>query len=346
LAALLTGLVAGAVQAVTQIHDHAVGFVPRLIVMLLVLMVLGPYLGAQVVRFQPGRVLCRGRITLTDWIALAAPGQPGVTALLLVGARVMPMMVMLPAFGAPMLPRLMRVGFGATVAVWLTFALVPDMFQKAVPELQGFGTSGFLIFFVAGARELAIGVALAWLGSLVFVAVEVAGRLSDVARRADGPTLAAPFSAEGESVTALAALYPLMAALLFAELGGPGRIMAALLRSYEVLPLDLGPSSGASPPLGLIALVAATMSGVVEVAVGLAAPVLVAVWLVDLLFALVSRLVGRSAESVGPILNAAAPLVGLGAVLLALGVVRASIEGWVMQIPVLILRAAGLWAHD
>lgn len=51
LAALLTGLLSGAVQAVTQIHDHAVGFVPRLLVMLLVLVILGPYLGAQVVRF-------------------------------------------------------------------------------------------------------------------------------------------------------------------------------------------------------------------------------------------------------------------------------------------------------
>ena len=51
LATFVVGLASGAFSALTQIHDHAVGFVPRLVVLLLGLVVLGPYLGAQVVRF-------------------------------------------------------------------------------------------------------------------------------------------------------------------------------------------------------------------------------------------------------------------------------------------------------
>lgn len=261
------------------------------------------------------------------------------------GARVIPMMVMLPAFGAPMVPRLMRVGFGGALAVWLTSVLAPQTIQVGLPAQDVLGAAGFIVFLVAVARELAIGVALAWLASLVFVAVETAGRLSDVARRADGATLAAPFDAEGDAVSALAALYPLMAALLFAELEGPGHIVAALLRSYEVLPLGFGAASRSFPPPTLVPFVAATMAGVIEVAVGLAAPVLVAVWLVDLVFALVGRLVGGSGGAVAPALSAAAPMVGLGTVLLALGTLRAALEGWVIQIPALILSAAGLWAH-
>ena len=51
LAMLVTGAITGALQSITQIHDHAVGFVPRLLIMLLALAFLGPHLGAQVVRF-------------------------------------------------------------------------------------------------------------------------------------------------------------------------------------------------------------------------------------------------------------------------------------------------------
>ena len=51
LAMLLTGALTGILQSITQVHDHAVGFVPRFLVMLLALALLGPFLGAQVVRF-------------------------------------------------------------------------------------------------------------------------------------------------------------------------------------------------------------------------------------------------------------------------------------------------------
>lgn len=51
LAMWLTGAITGALQAMTQVQDHVVGFVPRLLVMLLALVLVGPHLGAQVVRF-------------------------------------------------------------------------------------------------------------------------------------------------------------------------------------------------------------------------------------------------------------------------------------------------------
>lgn len=48
---LLVGVVTGVLQAVTQVQDQAVGFVPRLLATLVALVVMGPYLGAQLVRF-------------------------------------------------------------------------------------------------------------------------------------------------------------------------------------------------------------------------------------------------------------------------------------------------------
>lgn len=51
LATFVVGLAGGAFSALTQIQDQAVGFVPRLVVLVLGLVLLGPYLGAQIVRF-------------------------------------------------------------------------------------------------------------------------------------------------------------------------------------------------------------------------------------------------------------------------------------------------------
>jgi type III secretory pathway component EscS len=50
-AALLVGLVAGALQAVTQIQDHALGAVPRLVAVLTVVGLAAPWTAARVVRF-------------------------------------------------------------------------------------------------------------------------------------------------------------------------------------------------------------------------------------------------------------------------------------------------------
>ena len=57
LASLLVGLVVSVLQAATQIHDQALAFVPKLAAVVLVLLTLGPVLGAQVVRFSQALLL-------------------------------------------------------------------------------------------------------------------------------------------------------------------------------------------------------------------------------------------------------------------------------------------------
>jgi flagellar biosynthesis protein FliQ len=51
LASLLLGLLIGVFQAATQIQDQTVSFVPKLLVVIVVLAGLGPLLGAQLLRF-------------------------------------------------------------------------------------------------------------------------------------------------------------------------------------------------------------------------------------------------------------------------------------------------------
>ena len=51
LASLILGLFIGVFQAATQIQDQTVSFVPKLLVVIVVLVALGPLLGAQLLRF-------------------------------------------------------------------------------------------------------------------------------------------------------------------------------------------------------------------------------------------------------------------------------------------------------
>jgi flagellar biosynthesis protein FliQ len=51
LASLLAGFLLGVFQGATQIQDTTLAFVPKLVVVMLTLIAMGPLLGAQLVRF-------------------------------------------------------------------------------------------------------------------------------------------------------------------------------------------------------------------------------------------------------------------------------------------------------
>lgn len=50
-AAALIGLVVSVLQAATQIQDHTLGHLPRLVVVVLVLVATGPWIGSQIAEF-------------------------------------------------------------------------------------------------------------------------------------------------------------------------------------------------------------------------------------------------------------------------------------------------------
>jgi flagellar biosynthetic protein FliQ len=52
LASLAIGFVVGIFQAATQIQDQTVSFVPKLVVVVLIIIAVGPIMGAQLLRFM------------------------------------------------------------------------------------------------------------------------------------------------------------------------------------------------------------------------------------------------------------------------------------------------------
>ena len=57
IASMVTGFIVGLFQAATQIQDQTLAFVPKLVIVLVVLVAMGPVLGASLVRFRQAMLL-------------------------------------------------------------------------------------------------------------------------------------------------------------------------------------------------------------------------------------------------------------------------------------------------
>jgi type III secretory pathway component EscT len=248
-------------------------------------------------------------------------------ALGLGAARAVPIAWLVPAWGGSSLPPAPRLGVGLLLATLGWPYLLP---AAAAPGLGQLGVLGWLL--VIG-REVLIGSTVGLVAAFAFRAAEAAGGLIDVvrgARAGDRDAAAgAPFSAASSP---LGMLYLLLSAVIFLELGGLGRLASALARSYQGVPIATvagatATSAGMSRAVELVVVASARL---VEAAIGLAAPVIVALLLADLAIAAVARLTPAV-----PIHFAVMPLralLGVGVVLLGLGALDAAfaagMAGW------------------
>jgi flagellar biosynthetic protein FliR len=186
-------------------------------------------------------------------------------------------------------------------------------------------------------REVAVGVTIGFVASCVFRAAEAAGRLVDTLR---GPNLAEVISpnAEGQA-SPFGDVMLLLATVIFLELGGTGQLATALARSYEAVPLTLAaPAAGLGAAAQLVVLASARL---LEGAVALAAPAIVALLLADIALGAIARL-GPPI----PIHLTGLPLkalAGVGVALVGLGGLQAALTGAFRGWTELIERAASVW---
>jgi type III secretory pathway component EscT len=244
-----------------------------------------------------------------------APAAPLVAALVLGGARASPVVWMVGPLGGVRLPAPARVGLSLLLAALAAPLLVAS---AAAAGLADAPAARLLLLL---ARELLIGLVLGLVASAAFRAAEAAGRLGDTLRGANLAEVLDPTT--GERASPLAVLYVLLATLVFFAIGGVPRVVEALLGSYRALPIGGGlDASGARGAAGLVAVASAR---VIASGVGLAAPIVVALWLADLALGLIARAVPQL-----PVYFLGLPLKGLlaiGLLLVGLGALQAALAG-------------------
>jgi type III secretory pathway component EscT len=256
--------------------------------------------------------------------------QPLAAALGLGAARTLPIAWLVPALGGPRLASELRVALGLLLSV----LCLPVLLPVAAEVLARTGPVGLLLV----GRELLVGLTVGLCAATVFRAAEAAGRLVDVVRGANLSEVLAPLS--DERASPMGDLYLFLAIVVFLELGGLRLFATALGRSYEAVPVGLV-SSSAMALRSAAALVTASVGRLLESAVGLAAPVVVAMWLADAALGAV----GRAAPQF-PLALAAMPakaLLGLGAALVGIGAVDAAFVAGFSAWTGLLEHAFGVW---
>jgi len=222
-----------------------------------------------------------------------------LVAFVLVLGRVAPLFLLAPVLSATTLAARAKFLVAAAVSV----AIAPVAAEHRTVPVEP------LAFALALAHEAAVGLAIALALGALGAAIQAGASLLDTLSGFSLGAVVDPV-AGGQSAV-LGQVYSLFAAMVFLLTGGVRLMIAAVARSYDLVPLGAAPARGRLAALALDAL-----SSIPLIGLELVAPVIVALVVTDAAFGLLARAV--------PQLNVL--VIGLPAkVLLAFGVIAASL---------------------
>jgi flagellar biosynthetic protein FliR len=205
------------------------------------------------------------------------------------------------------------------LSVAMTVVLLPGLSVQQQPEIS---VPAFVALMI---KEAMIGVTIGFLTQLILYAVQVSGALIDTMRGLDQPGLTTPQLPS--NVSALGLLQFQVALVIFLSLNGHLLFLRALARSFDQLPLFSFPRL-ASPEL--LAEEMGRISGqVFVIALQLGAPILVTLFLVDVLFGIFGKMapqININQES-----QPVKALIGLVMLILSVGFVFTRLDGVLSQ---------------
>lgn len=199
-------------------------------------------------------------------------------AFLQVLARISAMVAIAPVFGAREIPAQIKVGLSLLISLALLPIAQPTLAPAGVPQ-----TFYALVAPIAG--QVAIGLILGFVVSLILTAVQMAGAVLDLQI---GFSLAQTLNpALGQMVTPISQFQYLYALLLFLLANGHYLLLTALARSFALIPITKI-ALGSEPFLRFISDI--TLATLVS-AIKIAAPAAGILVVIDLSFAFLSRAV-------------------------------------------------------
>lgn len=196
-------------------------------------------------------------------------------ASLLIFLRILFFILLCPVFNSKNIPNLVKVSF----SIILTIIIVQTL---PLEQLQGYSWNFLLLVYVV--KEIVFGFALGFLSQLVFVGIEMAGQLIDfqvgfsMAQVYD-PTFQMNASPYGK-------LYYWLGISLFFILDLHQLVIKGLVESFKLIPIGSVTFSGIKIE-GIVQL----FLKVVEIGLNLAAPIVIALLVVDLILGILSRAV-------------------------------------------------------
>lgn len=196
-------------------------------------------------------------------------------------ARFIAFIYIVPFFGGKAVPPLVKVAT-ATSLVIITFPSVIAELPKDGSSI-GFGAMGFIAMI---AKEFFVGFTLGFVASMVFEAVQVAGRIADFQR---GSTMSELFAPQlEERVSEIGQFKLQLAIVVFLTTGAHLFFIGSLVKSFEFIPVLKFPhiEPGWSPAAEFLTMMTGS---VLSLGVQLSVPIVVTLLLTDLFFGLINR---------------------------------------------------------
>ncbi len=211
-------------------------------------------------------------------------GQSPQSFLVLFGlcfARYISFIRVVPFFGGQVVPSQVKVATAMSLVIVTYPALIAELPTDGSP--LPFGAVGFIAMI---AKEMFVGFTLGFVASLVFEAVQVAGRLADMQRGSSMGELFAPQLQE--RVSELGQFKLQLAIVIFLTTGAHRYFISALVRSFLFIPVLKFPhiENGWTPAAQFLTLMTGS---VLSIGVQLAVPIIITLLLTDLFFGFINR---------------------------------------------------------
>jgi flagellar biosynthetic protein FliR len=211
---------------------------------------------------------------MKDFISVGHLFQHGMLVLLLITARIAPVVQLVPYLGGKATPQSVK----TTIAFALSGLIFPVVWTSEVLP-TGFGMALLI------AKEVMVGLTMGFIGALVFEAIRIAGQIIDTVRGQNMATALVPQLPDRSSGTG-DALYLLFVAIFLVS-GAHHLLLTVLLRSYIAVPISRFPDMEQVSDVGM--LVARLFGNSFELALVIAFPVVLTVLMADVVLAMVNR---------------------------------------------------------
>ncbi len=196
-------------------------------------------------------------------------------------ARFISFIIVVPFFGGQVVPSQVKVATSMALVIIVYPSLIAELPADGAP--LGFGAIGFVGML---AKEVFVGFTLGFVASLVFEAVQVAGRIADLQR---GSTMGELFAPQlQERVSELGQFKLQLAIVIFLTTGAHRFFISSLVRSFEFIPALKFPhiEGGWTPAAEFLTLMTGS---VLSIGIQIAVPIIITLLLTDLFFGLINR---------------------------------------------------------
>lgn len=196
-----------------------------------------------------------------------------IQKLILILVRITSFIVICPGFSFKGLPNTLKVALSVSLTM-MVYAIVPDIET----------TESLLLLFMWTIKEVLFGLGMGYVTNMIFTTMEIAGQLVDFQV---GFSMASVFDASiGKQASNYGRMYYWLTISTFFLLNMHHIVLEALIKSFDYIPLTLL-NLGLFKVEGIVVL----FSNIFELALNLAAPIIIVVLITDIVLGVISRTV-------------------------------------------------------